>query len=314
MTNKFAILRVQKLKSGQAVMRSLKHTFREQDTPNADPSRTRLNLHVGSTNSAEAIDRFNRLLPEKIRKNAVLAVEYLITASPETMKIKTPDERGAFFTDALKWLKQKHGKENVFQATIHQDESTPHMVAYVVPIDSRGKLNCRSFLGERDALSKMQTDFVEKVGVKHGLERGVERSKARHTTIREYYGRANANKSLLPPKIALPEPEVMEDPKAYGKRVTTAYTEAISPEFRRLDAKIKELEAERKSMEQTKLLASRITGAMKGVPRELVARTWQFFGEAVQRARATMKPVPDPAPMRTATTQKPDVQDKPPER
>ncbi|WP_252513350.1 plasmid recombination protein [Acinetobacter nosocomialis] len=29
---------------------------------------------------------------------------------------------------------------------MHRDETTPHLVAYVVPIDSKGNLNCREFL------------------------------------------------------------------------------------------------------------------------------------------------------------------------
>lgn len=77
-------------------------------------------------------------------------------------------------------------------AGIHRDETTPHMYAYVVPIDERGKLNCRAFYGEKEALSKMQTDFADKVGKQHGLERGLEGSRARHTEIRQYYARVQA--------------------------------------------------------------------------------------------------------------------------
>lgn len=33
----------------------------------------------------------------------------------------------------------------------------------------------------------MQTDFAERVGQRHGLQRGIEGSKARHTTVRQYY-------------------------------------------------------------------------------------------------------------------------------
>lgn len=57
---------------------------------------------------------------------------------------------------------------------IHRDETTPHLYAYIVPIDERGRLNCRAFYGGAGALRLMQTDFAERVGRKHGLERGVE--------------------------------------------------------------------------------------------------------------------------------------------
>ena len=39
------------------------------------------------------------------------------------------------------------------------------------------------------ALQDMQTDFAQQVGQQHGLERGLEGSKSRHTTIQAYYGR-----------------------------------------------------------------------------------------------------------------------------
>lgn len=183
----FAILRVQKLKAAVSVRRSMKHAFREQDTPNADPERTLQNTHFGPQSVAEGMRAFNARLPEKVRKNAVLAIEYLITGSPEAMHAKTRPEQDRYFQDALSWLQERHGAENVVYAGIHRDETTPHMYAYVVPLDERGKLNCRHFLGGAKALSQMQTDFVDRVGQVHGLARGIEGSKARHTTIKQYY-------------------------------------------------------------------------------------------------------------------------------
>lgn len=208
----YAILRTQKLKSGHAVRRSLKHAFREQDTPNADPSRAVDNTHIGATNVAQALERFNARLPDKVRSNAVLAIEYLITGSPDDLNGKSRREQDAYFGDALKWLETKHGKENVVYVGIHRDETTPHLYAYVVPIDERGKLNCRAFLGGSKALNQMQTDFAQRVGEQHGLQRGIEGSKARHTSIQQYYARANAAFEPLPavktlPMKLRPEPE-----------------------------------------------------------------------------------------------------------
>lgn len=184
----FAIFRAQKLKSTVAVRSSLKHAFREQETPNADPEKLELNSHIGAENTSEALKAFKDRLPEKIRKNGVLCIEYFVSASPEAMYAKTREEQDRYFTDALEWLKAKHGAENVFYAGAHRDESTPHMYAYVVPLDDKGKLNCRSFLGgHKDVMSEIQTAFAEEVGKKHGLRRGIEGSKAKHTTIKQFY-------------------------------------------------------------------------------------------------------------------------------
>jgi hypothetical protein len=253
-----AILRIQKLKSPVAVRRSMLHAFREQETPNADPDLTSNNTHIGAENVAEAIQRFNTALPEgKIRKNAVWAVEYLITASPEAMASKDRAAQDAYFGDALDWLRAKHGVDNVVYAGIHRDEITPHMYAYVVPKDERGKLNCRAFFGEKDALSKMQTHFVEKVGHKHALERGVEGSKANHTSIRQYYGRVNA----ATPKtrnIDVPDGKWFESKQAYGERVAQTVLDQLAPEVLILRAKAQQTDLalqKAKVAEQGKALA-----------------------------------------------------------
>lgn len=197
----FAILRTQKLKAAVAVRRSLKHAFRAQDTPNADPTRLGENSHLGANSVDEAMKAFHNRLPEKIRKNGVLAIEYLITGSPDGMNSKSRRDQDAYFTDALAWLKERHGAENLIYAGIHRDETTPHLYAYVVPLDPQGKLNCRHFLGGAKALSQMQTDFAEKVGQRHGLQRGIEGSKARHTTVRQYYA---ALQQESPAPLAIP--------------------------------------------------------------------------------------------------------------
>lgn len=207
----YAILRTKKIKSGVAMRLSLRHAFREQNTPNADTERRAENTHIGAASTAEALERFNTLLATvgTVRKNAVLAVEYLMTASPEVMQDKTREQQDAYFADALDWLKAKHGAANVLYAGIHRDESTPHMYAYVVPIDERGKLNCRAFLGGAGAMREMQTDFVTHVGARHGLRRGVEKSRAKHQTVRAFYGRLaqlEANDPALQPMKPLPWP------------------------------------------------------------------------------------------------------------
>ena len=213
----YAILRTQKLKSGIAVRRSLTHAFRERETPNADASRTPNNTHIGAVNVDEVLAKFNERLAtqDKVRKNAVLAVEYLITASPEDMNGKTRQQQDAYFRDALKWLEEKHGKVNVVYAGIHRDEQTPHMYAYVVPIDQGGKLNCRSFLGGAKALNQMQTEFAQEVGQQHGLRRGIEGSKARHVSVQQYYNRVSKAFEPLPEVKTIP-PKVRPEPEKPG--------------------------------------------------------------------------------------------------
>lgn len=164
---------------------SLAHNYRLRNTPNADPLRLKNNEHDLKT-ALQVRTAIEQRLPEKTRKNAVLAVEYLMTASPDWDGWKNKEKEKEFFQRAREWLIEKHGAENVISTSIHRDETTPHLVAYVVPIDSKGNLNCREFLGGKSKLSEMQTTFHNKV--KHlGLNRGLEGSKAEHEPMQRRY-------------------------------------------------------------------------------------------------------------------------------
>lgn len=242
----FAILRVQKLKSTIAVHRSMKHAFREQETPNADPEFTPDNTHIGAQSVAEGMAAFRSRLPEKYRSDAVLAIEYLVTASPEVMKEKTREQQDAYFHDSIKWLRDKHGAENVVYAGIHRDETTPHMYAYVVPRVGKG-LNCRQFLGGVKALSDMQTAFAQQVGLKHGLQRGLEGSRAHHTTIKQHYARVN-EETPPEPDLDVPGPSLADrlNPRAYGEKVAQSVLDQLRPTWEVLRAKANESDLAKK--------------------------------------------------------------------
>ena len=181
----YAILRTEKLKTMGNIAASLSHNYRLRPTPNADPTRLKNNEHDLKT-ARQVMDGIKNRLPEKTRKNAVLAIEYLITASPDWNGWKNKEKDSEFFDKAKEWLIKKHGAENVISTTIHRDETTPHMAVYVVPIDSKGNLNCREFLGGKGKLAEIQTSFHN--DVKHlGLSRGIEGSKAEHQPMQKRY-------------------------------------------------------------------------------------------------------------------------------
>ena len=125
----------------------------------------------------------------------MIAIEYLVTASPEFFAGHT---RGAYFKSALEFLKQKHGKQNLISVALHLDETTPHLVAYVVPINAAGKLAAKDFLGGREKLRQLQTDFFQTVGAKFGLERGVKGSRATHQKVQQFYSHIGIKDDLKP--------------------------------------------------------------------------------------------------------------------
>lgn len=223
----FAILRTAKLKSFGEIGGSLSHNYRDRPTPNANSQLTQNNEN--SLSSAELVMiAIKDKLPEKRRKDAVLCVEYLITASPDWVGWHKSDEQ-KYFDDAKRWLEDRHGKDNVIATTIHRDESTPHMIAYVVPLVD-GKLNAKKFLGGREKLSKMQTDFADNVGKSVGLVRGLEGSKAEHQTIKQYYANVNTAVKISPDVVLdVPEKRLLESKESYENRVFEVLDQEVSP-------------------------------------------------------------------------------------
>lgn len=181
----YAILRTAKLKTVGQLAGSLSHTHRTRHTPNADPSRLSDNEHFGPREPGAIRAALLARLPAKRRKDAVICLEYFIGASPEYFR--GGQDGAAYFAKALRWLKAKHGAENVIAASVHRDETSPHLVAYVVPITTDGRLCAKDFVGGKAKLSQLQSDFAHQVGAEFGLQRGIEGSRATHTTIREYY-------------------------------------------------------------------------------------------------------------------------------
>ena len=94
----FAIMRAKKLKTMANVTASLNHCYRERETTNADPERTPRNEHLEAQSTEEAITKLKTILPSKRRKDAVLAVEYVLTASPEWWAKASADEQHQFLT------------------------------------------------------------------------------------------------------------------------------------------------------------------------------------------------------------------------
>lgn len=202
-SRRFAILRVAKISGKGKMAAAAQHNLRERETPNARPEDRTRNIHLAGARTAdELMTLWEERAPEKIRKNAVHALEYVVTASPEKMAEMGQTRSEDYLRDALTWLQDKHGAENILSAVIHNDEITPHLQVMVIPLDERGKLNARALVGGKPQLSAMQTDFAERVGVKYELDRGIERSGRRHETIRSYYGRAAENETLT---LRLPE-------------------------------------------------------------------------------------------------------------
>lgn len=189
----FAILRHGKISStskGSAIAHN--HRTFDGDQVNIDGTMKHLNRCFMGEGLG---DRINALLPQKMRKDAVVAVEVLLTASPEFFdeiekdrtKLATNPTFAKWLKKTLDWAKKEFGK-NLVDATLHMDESTPHVHLMAVPLTKDGRL-CAKEVMARAELQRRQTQYAAAVS-DLGLSRGdpASETKRRHIGLKEKPG------------------------------------------------------------------------------------------------------------------------------
>jgi hypothetical protein len=216
-----AILRVEKLKSFSNVGSSEKHTARLQDTPNADPTKKNIRL-IGELDDLPLSEivktKIATSTKHKPRKDAVLCSDIFLSASPEYFRPYNPSLAGEWdnnrmldFANASKnWLIENYGDKCV-RAELHLDEVTPHIHAYIIPINDKTKqLSHKAMFGGDGKqasikLSKLQDSYAAALAPL-GIERGVKGSKATHTKVKKYYQAVNSEPLSLELERFVPQP------------------------------------------------------------------------------------------------------------
>lgn len=280
----FCIMRIKKLHSNSNVGGAISHHLRTRETDNADPELMKNNwfypndyptdqngktdksvnadLQFRKDQQQKAMAMYKKRLPEKVRKNGVRAVEFMMTVSPEVMQRK--DFNATKYLNACSnWAREKFGKENVFFIAYHRDETTPHVSLLLTPIDENGKLNARKFFGGRDKMSALQDDFYNSVGKEFGLDRGIKGSKAKHQTIKSYYEKQNQKDQELE-KLAedisqnLPQKKFGQSAESYQQEKEKFIQEKLKPVVKKTivaeqtDKRLKGLQENFETLVQTK--------------------------------------------------------------
>jgi len=229
------------------------HNLRTMLVPNADPEKTKFNTRWTRFGSDENLvslvkSRLNEIGIDKPRKDAVLAVEVFMSASPEYFRPSDSSQYGEYEQGKLdewkkcteKFLRDRYG-ENLVEMILHVDEGTPHIHAMVVPAVTKTKskrrtndeiqknipaktytsatLDAKSMFN-KFTLVNLQTDYA--MAVKElGLERGIHGSKAVHQTIKAFYSVVNSQRKKTLSYSEILDPDVFDNVKlptlGYGK-------------------------------------------------------------------------------------------------
>lgn len=181
----YAVVHMMKIKSG-AVGGIQSHNNREHEpktNPDVDMSRSEDNYDL------IPCDNYKRSIKEKlsnlvessraVRKDAVVVCNFIVTSDNETMDALGADRQREFFQDSVKWFSDRYGADRVLNATVHMDETTPHLHIGVMPITQDSRLSAKAIFTKTE-MKAIQTEFARDVGEKYGLERGVEGSERTH--------------------------------------------------------------------------------------------------------------------------------------
>lgn len=171
-----AILKAAKLTRPGIIRVAAKHNKREIQAELGaggpiDASRCGLNECLNGPATADEVASHARALMAgaglvKVRKDAVRAIEFMVSLAPGTCV----DER-AFFADAVRWLADRFGGAgNILSADIHRDEPHTHMHLLMLPLIG-GRMVGSDAFGGRLEYGQMLDDFYTEVCARYGLKR-----------------------------------------------------------------------------------------------------------------------------------------------
>lgn len=258
----YAILRHAKIKAplmGAAVAHN--HRTSSVEKVNIDASRTPLNQVLKAEGTvAERLANKLKGLTTKVRKDAVVAVELMLSASPEWFDELTTDRAAlhkhprfrAWANESMAWARREFGR-NIIDVALHMDESSPHMHVLAVPLTEDGRLCAKEILA-RSELTRRQDSYAKALqGL--GLSRGepAKETKRRHIKLTEkpqwggkaseltsQLAEAHKENAILQKRVA----DLRKHAQSYAKDLLDARAELekVKLQFRRLNRLLAEKE------------------------------------------------------------------------
>lgn len=223
----FAVLRTAKITSLAGLAGASAHNARTADAglDHADGHAPQMGggvqLLAGSEDAVAAWRERCDLVgidPAGIRKDGVRAVELVMSASPEWFASASPEDRVAWRDRSLAWASDLVGRDNVLQATLHDDEDTPHLHLLAIPAVEKARrragrprkgrspaqaapapswgLSAADLVGSREQLVGHQTAYAAELadlGIRRGIPRRV--TGTRHQSAHVYRAEAAADRA-----------------------------------------------------------------------------------------------------------------------
>jgi len=140
------VARMVKMKAGN-LHGMQRHNQRETEAHSnkeIDNEKSYLNYDLINQKSINYKDKIHEIIHKQrvsekaIRKDAVLCDEWIITSQKNFFDGMYPEDIEDFFKVTCDYFKERCGSQNMVYATVHMDETTPHMHLGIVPmVDGR---------------------------------------------------------------------------------------------------------------------------------------------------------------------------------
>lgn len=140
------------------------HNLRENGTysnKDIDGERTKENiiLHQPEVSQYQNTKKIiEQRAVNQVRKNSIWQSEFIISSDKEFFSELPRTEQNRFFQEAYNYLAQEFGEKNVTCASVHYDETTPHMHFDFVPMTEKDKLSRKEVM-TRERLLKIQDNL-----------------------------------------------------------------------------------------------------------------------------------------------------------
>ena len=197
------VARMQKMKADNliGIGNHNQRKTKNHSNPDIDISLSELNYDLvnRTDNYKKDIENFineNKTTTRAIRKDAVLVNEWIITSDRKFFENLSDEDTKEFFITAKEYFAENFGEENIRYATVHLDESTPHLHMGIVPFDEDKKLSAKRIFN-REALRNVQEDLPKLLQEKgFDIERGLEGSDRKNLTVPEFKKLKEAEKEI----------------------------------------------------------------------------------------------------------------------
>lgn len=256
------VARMEKMKDGNlsGIQRHNQRETNNHSNPDIDIEKSHLNydlVNPGSINYREKIKQIiesQRISKRAVRKDAVLVNEWIITSDTAFFQENTDTQ--AFFTDVVAYFSDRCGRQNVAYATVHLDETTPHMHLGIVPM-YEGRLSSKQVFSRQNLLEIQEElpTYLQERG--YAIERGLRGSPQKHLSVKEY---KDVQKELQVSKQELANQEQI---LAEKERELHSYEQAIFRIDRLLEEKNEEVKGKVQAMNQLETKRNEIINSLQ---------------------------------------------------